>query len=641
MKSLVPRASDDICNQLSKAEPLGCQGSRFSPAAVSVPGTEADCPGPWLRAWVEFQVDARINQAFRDLAEGELLGSSRLFDGVDRLARLPPSTTGLVSAEQASQVAAEARGICQKLEEEVRLVARAQTHILSTLDGISGRVDAVTAPDRTSQSDRIQDSSSLEKAAASRLETRISELRDEAAQHQHQCSDKLASALDVLATTQREVGTLAQAVDRLAERVYGRAGSDSAEKSVDRFLIDETEARFEARCERLDRDLAAATKARSTLEGRFEELRTELASAVVTREDFRNGLEDLATDFAEAIATLKGESQRVPGRSSEDQRELEQRIELWQAALQKEIAAQQKRLVTELRGEIKSGLRSETSNLAALDEQLWSTDQRLGQRIDELAHRISLALEQLGLEHPPTGIGAGMHPDAVDQPPPEDPSQKPGAPRRIHLRASHGRRTHPVEEEIFATVGDDAEHRRLQVSPEAPSLSRGGVQVEEAYTSPRPDDRATPNRGAPSNFASRQLSRTGTWSTVSDAMATAADALSGGDDEERRQLERLARLERVQVRAVSPVATSLNMGDAPSGAKEQQQQDSDPLVEARSDAIRLRIPRYNSSVPSSENRTKSNSPRQAIVANGSSALTAAAARVARRRGPFSGGAPSS
>merc|ERR1712176_1005515 len=45
----------------------------------------------------------------------------------------------------------------------------------------------------------------------------------------------------------------------------------------------------------------------------------------------------------------------------------------------------QQRLMTELRAETSIMLKNEASAVAVLDEQLWLTDQRLGQRIDELA----------------------------------------------------------------------------------------------------------------------------------------------------------------------------------------------------------------------------------------------------------------
>eukprot|EP00443_Scrippsiella_acuminata_P045452 CAMPEP_0115239134 /NCGR_PEP_ID=MMETSP0270-20121206/37242_1 /TAXON_ID=71861 /ORGANISM="Scrippsiella trochoidea, Strain CCMP3099" /LENGTH=326 /DNA_ID=CAMNT_0002654083 /DNA_START=1 /DNA_END=978 /DNA_ORIENTATION=- len=41
---------------------------RDIPMGSNPSGGAADCPGPWLRTYVEFQVDARINQAMRELA---------------------------------------------------------------------------------------------------------------------------------------------------------------------------------------------------------------------------------------------------------------------------------------------------------------------------------------------------------------------------------------------------------------------------------------------------------------------------------------------------------------------------------------------------------------------------------------------
>ncbi|CAE7897851.1 unnamed protein product [Symbiodinium sp. KB8] len=56
-----------------------------------------------------------------------------------------------------------------------------------------------------------------------------------------------------------------------------------------------------------------------------------------------------------------------------------------QVRLSEDVVALQQRLVAELRAETTTALNRESAALAALDEQLWITDQRLGQRIDELA----------------------------------------------------------------------------------------------------------------------------------------------------------------------------------------------------------------------------------------------------------------
>merc|ERR1712228_722228 len=53
-----------------------------------------------------------------------------------------------------------------------------------------------------------------------------------------------------------------------------------------------------------------------------------------------------------------------------------------EVALRQEVASVRQ----SLSGELASAMRNEAAAVATLDEQLWLTDQRLGQRIDELAH---------------------------------------------------------------------------------------------------------------------------------------------------------------------------------------------------------------------------------------------------------------
>ena len=74
-----------------------------------------------------------------------------------------------------------------------------------------------------------------------------------------------------------------------------------------------------------------------------------------------------------------------------------------QARLQEDVALQQ-RLLTDLRTETTMAVQRESAAIAALDEQLWITDQRLGQRIDELGRRerpTSGARLALGRSEPP------------------------------------------------------------------------------------------------------------------------------------------------------------------------------------------------------------------------------------------------
>jgi len=68
--------------------------------------------------------------------------------------------------------------------------------------------------------------------------------------------------------------------------------------------------------------------------------------------------------------------------------ELRQEMKRWtedsQASLADDLLARHHKLVSELRAETTAAFRSEAAAVAALDEQLWLTDQRLCQRIDQL-----------------------------------------------------------------------------------------------------------------------------------------------------------------------------------------------------------------------------------------------------------------
>jgi len=59
-----------------------------------------------------------------------------------------------------------------------------------------------------------------------------------------------------------------------------------------------------------------------------------------------------------------------------------------QVCLGEELANVQQRLVADLKAETTRGINRVNSSIAALDEQLWITDQRLGQRIDDLSHQV-------------------------------------------------------------------------------------------------------------------------------------------------------------------------------------------------------------------------------------------------------------
>lgn len=113
------------------------------------------------------------------------------------------------------------------------------------------------------------------------------------------------------------------------------------------------------------------------LKSRVERVLVEQTTAGATRESFefrlREGTEEMKRSLELAQGQLNSLSQRL---STE--------AESWRGSFREELQTLQKKLGGELRAEARALFKQEQHAIAALDEQLWLTDQRLGQRIDEL-----------------------------------------------------------------------------------------------------------------------------------------------------------------------------------------------------------------------------------------------------------------
>lgn len=110
---------------------------------------EADSPSPWLRTWIEFQVDARVNQAVRDLIEGELA----------KVAHLDEVRVG-----------------ADRVQEEVRVVAQNQAKLLQVVEGISAEVSEAGERATRQQQDLVDLGRGVQQ-----LETKLSVWRTEVA----------------------------------------------------------------------------------------------------------------------------------------------------------------------------------------------------------------------------------------------------------------------------------------------------------------------------------------------------------------------------------------------------------------------------------------------------------------------------
>jgi len=151
----------------------------------------------------------------------------------------------------------------------------------------------------------------------------------------------------------------------------------------------------------LMKDLRDVASGRETEAGSVETLRRELDAlrremSTLGVETLRRELASIGTQWTDVEARLQGRVDRlqvdlstgIAGRDSFDARLRDSQDEIRRiiAEFREEQSSISRRLTAEMRGEIRAAMKADQNQIAALDEQLWLTDQRLGQRIDELAH---------------------------------------------------------------------------------------------------------------------------------------------------------------------------------------------------------------------------------------------------------------
>eukprot|EP00927_Polykrikos_kofoidii_P040430 TRINITY_DN34566_c0_g1_i1.p1 TRINITY_DN34566_c0_g1~~TRINITY_DN34566_c0_g1_i1.p1 ORF type:complete len:640 (-),score=136.59 TRINITY_DN34566_c0_g1_i1:72-1991(-) len=316
--------------------------------------------GARLRSWVDQQVDVRINFVLQGF-EGEL-----------HMAR-QESATALVTL--------------QRFEGEVRAAAEAQSKLLGVVGELSQEVArlqfAVDKNVMLTVQDMRQKITSMEKeqqlfCSHGRVEKHDADIKELQRSHGNHDRD--------LAQLQRHVSN--EATRTL--RARGLEEQEEEQKQVrQRELFDKQLEEKLAACRT---DLHAAVteeilnfnlnqKAEERLKIMLENFRGEVAAVASLRTDVEEHLEASKAQIIEhVLQELRGHMDGVV------LRELKSHVDVSQGRLEAEITACQQRLFAQLRAETTASFRSEAAAVAALDEQLWLTDQRLGQRIDEVAH---------------------------------------------------------------------------------------------------------------------------------------------------------------------------------------------------------------------------------------------------------------
>lgn len=209
-------------------------------------------------------------------------------------------------------------------------------------------------------------------------------------------ANELSEVADVVRCARSEVDDLTRLVRMLDQRVSSLSEelrSESMKENLQRELTMST-SQHDERLQAMRLEMNSMVT-QSSLEVCLEQIKTVLSKQVVESES-RLG-ENLGALQRRHMAELRAEprsdaitrldlSTRLEEVQREIFKEMTRQVEASEVRLGEELGGLQQRLISELRAETTAAFRSEAAAVASLDEQIWLTDQRLGQRIDELLH---------------------------------------------------------------------------------------------------------------------------------------------------------------------------------------------------------------------------------------------------------------
>ncbi|CAE8721132.1 unnamed protein product [Polarella glacialis] len=199
--------------------------------------------------------------------------------------------------------------------------------------------------------------------------------------HSRQQSQFEKSHADRLENVEKELATV------MADRLHQMDAHSSFEDRLKRLSSDvgSWSERHRSRLEQLERTLPGLEQAHGSHNLRFEQLEEQLASPAL-HSSLERQIKDLRGEISamDVERRLRRSLQDVDHRLEEGQKGMHSELESWQSGIEQDLSALQRRSAAELRVEVRTAIRNEAAAVAALDEQLWLTDQRLGQRIDDL-----------------------------------------------------------------------------------------------------------------------------------------------------------------------------------------------------------------------------------------------------------------
>jgi len=385
--------------------------------------------GARLRTWIDLQVDARLGQILPRLIDRELALVRR-----DNLLSLEASERSGSEMRAWTQSQAKLVGLVQGVSSELQqLKMAATTHPCATglgseealfslrnandrFDLLMQRVDELARDVSLTQeaSKSFQQASeelacnvaSRHEATAaclSKHEDMLAQLiKSHAQQEEHRASNPEQRVADELATLEVRLCSRCSEImseERSAWEKQRHQGLILLQQDVQAQIaqmFESLENRTEQRLKTLQRGVTDGSEAGAVaLRVEMRSLHQEILSKIQC-ESQNNKLElhldKVWPEIEDRVQML------IRAQLSDNRDEFRSQITEAQVCLGEELASVQQRLIADLKAETTLGINRVNSGIASLDEQLWITDQRLGQRIDDLSHQIRGNISYLELQ---------------------------------------------------------------------------------------------------------------------------------------------------------------------------------------------------------------------------------------------------
>lgn len=388
----------------------GHAAAQMLPAATVYAESDACSLSPALRAWIELQIDTRVDHSFhrfRDDAVAHVLrevaaaghshaaavAMTQQAQQVEQTARLhleaelKQSYSATVAVTQQTQQLTQQTQQAQHAEQAARLHLEAELRQLHA--AASTAAQQTQHAQQAEQAARLHLEGELQRLARAHMQM-LAVVEGLSGEHERQNAAGARAGAEALHSVRQLIGTvnhLHAAVEQDGDAAVHKLKHHEVSLAGVQRSVSEEASRRQAHVEELQRrlEVVGAHQRESA-----SELTTVTAAVAQVRRELR--------DVVQATHRLEGKFVAIAGDVTEEVRSASAAVaaatrDAVEARLQElrdELGRQQGKLNSELQAEMRLLHKKDQARITELDEQLWVETQRIAHRIDELG-KVSMA----------------------------------------------------------------------------------------------------------------------------------------------------------------------------------------------------------------------------------------------------------